>query len=899
MLLVGGVNLIASTATAQQTNPVDSTEANAATKADDAEIVVTGTRIDVGGFDAPTPTTVVGDLELRQGARPGIAQVLNDLPQFRASNTPQNSVANMNSGTTTADLRGLGPIRTLTLLNGRRSLIGLDLNAVPLSLVKRVDVVTGGASAAYGSGAVAGVANIVLDGGLTGLQLSAQTGITDRGDGARYGVDAAFGTEFAGGRGHIMIGGTFLRDRGVLDRDSRPNVGSTAVFANPNFTTTNGQSAFFLARDVNFANASYGGLIVSGALAGQTFNPDGTLRPFVFGSPRTSALMIGGEGTTINDEYPASAPYTRYNAAGRLSYDIGDATLWAEGGYANISSRYIFFSEHVRGTLNVSRDNPFLRSDIRARLVAAGQTSFMLGRLFRDYGSRTFSYERQTTEGSVGIDGRFGDGRWRYGAYYTHSEFRDEQRYDNQRITANFNQAIDAVVNPATGAVVCRIALTQPNTACRPLNFLGEGRASTEAASFVFGSPAYGGSRNTLDSGGISLRGEPFTLWAGPVGLAIGAEARREGVKPLAIDPISQVRGFASFNFTALSGAFDVKEGFAELSLPVLNAEGIAEVGLNGAARYSDYSLSGGIWSWKLGATARLFDDLLLRATRSRDIRSASIGEYFTSPTVGTATIADPVTGTTVMVPRQIGGNPTLRPEIGTTWSAGATYSPRWLRGLSLSVDYYDISIDDVIVAPPAQDVVTRCARGQLALCGQVERNPATNAITRVNTTFTNFSNLLTRGIDFEMSYRMPLSVIATGADGTLRFRLLGNHTTTRRSNDGLVTLETAGTVGDSFNGVPRWRTVASVAYDGPTTSMDARVRFVGGGLYNAASDISNNQIDGRAYLDLGAQVKAGPFMLRGSIVNLLDVDPPLTTYGQIFYDQVGRTFNVSTTIQF
>lgn len=867
--------------------------------ADRSDIIVTGTRIDIGGFDAPTPTAVVGSLELRQGIRPGIAQVLNDLPQFRATNTPQTSVANMNSGTTTADLRGLGAVRTLTLLNGRRSLVANDLNAVPLALVRQVDIVTGGAAAAYGSGAVAGVTNILLDYDLVGLELTAKTGITSRGDGARYGADAAFGTRFADNRGHFMIGGTVLRDRGILDRNSRENVGSTAVFPNPTFTPTNGESAFFLARDVNFSNASYGGLITSGALAGQTFNPDGTIRPFVFGTLRNATLMVGGEGTTINDEYPLSAPYTRYNSFARASFEFGDAKLWAEGGYANISSRHLFFSENSRGNLTISRDNPFLNADIRARLMAAGQASFLLGRLFRDYGGRTFSYTRETTEGSVGIDGSFGEGRWRYGAFYTHGIFRDEQGYENQRILANFNQAIDVVVNPATGAPTCRIALTQPGTACRPLNILGEGRASPDAVAFVFGSRAFGGTRTTLDNGGVNLRGEPFSTWAGPIGIAIGAEARREAIKPLAIDPVSAVGGFSSFNFTPLRGAFDVKEGFAEVAIPLIKSSGTIDAGVNGAARYSDYSTSGGIWSWKLGATIRLYDDLLLRATRSRDIRSASIQEFFTSPTTGTATIADPVTGTSVIVPRTIGGNPLLRPEVARSWTAGVSFAPRALSGLSLSVDYYDIEIRDLITAPTAQDVVTRCARGQLALCGQVVRDPVTNVITRINAAFTNFSELVTRGVDFEIAYRLPASTIVADLQGDLRLRVLGNYTATRASNDGVVTLETAGTVGDSFQGVPRWRTTAALSYDGPVTSLDARVRFVGGGLYNAASDISNNRIKGRAFVDLGAQFSVGALIVRGSIVNLLDLDPPLTTFGQVFYDQVGRYMNFSTTLRF
>ncbi len=179
------------------------------------EIIVTGSRIAKAGFDQPTPTTVVGEVELREGNRPNIQQVLNDQPQFRQTVTPQVSNGNTSTGTAPVDLRGLGTSRTLTLLNGRRFVGENNLNFVPTNLVQRVEVVTGGASAAWGSGAVAGVVNIILKNDLEGISVGGRTGISSRGDGAQYGFDASFGTHFAGGNGHFMIGADYIKDEGI------------------------------------------------------------------------------------------------------------------------------------------------------------------------------------------------------------------------------------------------------------------------------------------------------------------------------------------------------------------------------------------------------------------------------------------------------------------------------------------------------------------------------------------------------------------------------------------------------------------------------------------------------------------------------------------------------------
>jgi iron complex outermembrane receptor protein len=861
--------------------------------ADDSDIVVTGSRIDRAGFDAPTPTTVIGGDALLIGNRPSIAQVLNDLPQFRASTTPTTNFSGTASGSSPADLRGLGTTRTLTLLNGRRFTGAGDLNTVPQGLIGRVEVVTGGASAAWGSGAVGGVVNILLDTKLQGLTIGAQSGVSTRGDAFRYGFDGTFGTSFADGRGRFMIGAQYFNDEGVLDRDARPNLGSTTLYTNP----TGSAHAFVIAPDVNYSNAAVGGLITTGILAGQTFNRDGTLRPFVYGSPRGTQVMVGGEGTSLRDETALAAPYERLNAYARASFDVGDATLWVDGSYSRMHAQYPFYAESDRDNITISRDNPFLPLAVRNQMIAAGQTTFRMGRVFEDYGYRTFGYTRETIDAAIGIDGSFADGKWRYSAYYGHGQLSDDRGYLNQKVAANFARALDVVANPAGGAPICRVALTDPTTACRPLNIFGEGNADPAAVAYAFSSTAHVRNTTKLDTASVSLRGDPFSLWAGPVSVAVGAEARWESIESSGLDPLSAAQAFTTFNFSSINGGFNVKEGFGEIAVPLLD-QPFSKIEFSAAGRYSQYSNIGDVTSWKLGVTDRIFNDLLLRFSTSRDIRSGSLTELFNTRSTTQSNIADPTTQTTYQIVTFGGGNPALNPEIGRTTTIGATFSPSFIPGLNLSIDYFDISIKGAIATLSGQDIVTRCANGNAALCSQIVR--VNGVITTVFATFVNLAEYKTHGVDFEASYVLPLNKLSASIPGTLRFRGLATYVPTLTTDDGISKIEYSGDVGEAVPfGTPRWRGSFSVSYDDKAFSADARLRYVGGGLWNHLLDIENNAMSAKTYLDLGARVRVDKVTLSANVTNVFDIDAPPTTTGQVHYDQMGRYFSMSARVSF
>ncbi len=861
------------------------------------DIIVTGSRIQRGGFDLPTPTTVIGAEELRLGDRPSIAQALNDIPQFRPTSTPATTTGNTNSGASTADLRGLAPVRTLTLLNGHRFTGSNDLNTIPQNVVKRVDVVTGGASAAWGSGAVAGVVNIILDDDLTGWKAGLSTGISSRGDGHRYGGDLAWGTDFAGGRGHFMVAGEYQDDKGAFDRASRPNLASGV------FQRANGQ--LVMADDLNFTILNRGGsiLTLTASPYNLVFNPDGSIGPLPLGSESFGQLTNGGSGQHVYDYLSVSAPYERINGFARASYEFSPALkVWAHASFNQMKASFGFFPDTPVAV--IMPDNAFLTQTAKNQLAAAGIAGpFLLGRILDDVGPNrilNYSYTRRNIEAAIGLEGSFG-GSWKYDIYYNHGELRNDQTLGNQRITANFNKAVDSIL--VGGVPTCRVnanaSTADDDAACKPLNLLGNGNISDAARAYAFGD---GGSVSTtkLDTAGFSLSGQPFSLWAGPIDIAVGGDFRWEEFVTNSTDAYSKLRALTPLNFAPTNGGFNVKEFFGEINLPLLNAEGVAKLELNGAARYSDYSNSGSIWTWKGGATLRLVNDILLRAVYSRDIRSPSIAELFTGRATNIAPVNDPYRNNAQVpsVTSFTGGNPNLNPETSNTLTLGGSYSPSFVPGLRFSVDYYKIDIKGVIITPTNQQVVDRCF-AELPndnLCGGVLTRGANGAIETLNRTFTNLAQYKTDGLDMELAYRMSLGA------GALNIRLLATHVFELN----LAGQEIAGVVGgDTPFSTPKWRVTGMFGYEDGDIGLDGRVRYVGGGIYSRqlgpnGQPILGREISARTYVDLGARFKIkGGFTFFMNVNNLFDRDPPKAQYVNPNYDVMGRYYSAGVKLNF
>jgi iron complex outermembrane recepter protein len=894
----------ATTAAAQAASGATSTDAAGAASGSVAEVVVTASRVDRAGFEAPTPTTVIGQTELHLAARANIAAVLDDLPQVKDTFNPTNTTRSaVLSGEQSVDLRGLGSTRTLMLLDGHRFIGDNDLNTIPFDLVKRVEVVTGGASADWGSGAIAGVVNIILDDRLDGGRFSAATGISSRSDDREYRASGAYGADFAGGRGHFMVDAEYYDSEGAYPLTSRKNVGGWAVLANQGFVAGGPGHAFTITNNVGPDNLSEGGLITSGALKGQSFNPNGTTSPFNFGTNVGAALSQGGSQISNDNFSYLTVPVTRDNFYGRATYDLTDKiTLSADVRYTDVYNHYNFAPDTITG-LTIKSDNAFLPAAIKAQLAAAGQTSFTFGRNNDDFEFRDYDYDRRDVQGGVGAQGHFGS-TWKWDAYYTHGERTTQEVFNHQRITANFNLAVDSVISPTTGQPICRIALTVPTTNCVPINLFGVGNVSAAAQNYVNGSSLLR-YQQQLDDGGATLRGDLFSLPAGPVSIATGIEIRHEQIKTLEDDPISLTNGFTTVNPKGFDGGFSAREAFFETVVPIIkDVPFFKAVDFNGAARVSDYSNSGTIWAWKAGLTDRITEDFRIRVVRSRDTRSASLTELFTAGTQATGTISDPVTKTQYTVTQQNGGNANLLPELSDTTTLGFTYSPSWLPGFDLSVDHYDIDIDRAITTLSAQDIVNRCATTEPELCALITRGGAGNTISLIKSTFINLANYTTRGTDFEASYSLPVSRFWSAGEGILRFRALANHTDSLVTNDGVTRIQYAGTVGTGVSfGTPKWQGSLDTGYTVNDTAVDVRVRYVGGGTFNPAMDISNNSVSSRTYVDLSftqglSILGRGGFTVFGNINNLFDLAPPVDPNPQ-FYDVVGRYFELGLKARF
>src|SRR5690606_13221826 len=342
---------------AQEQGESEAPEAIEATEVTEGEpIVVTGSRIARSGFTAPTPVTMVGDEQIaRQGAS-NIAQVLNEIPAFRPQSTPATTAIFVsNLGASTADLRGLGGNRTLVLIDGRRVVAStvaggsftpantVDLNLIPASLLERVEVVTGGASAAYGSDAVAGVTNLIVNRNLEGLRTTLQFGITDEGDNEEYLVSAAYGTRFADGRGRFLVGAEYVNSFGTGDCYTRDWCAeSYNTISNPFLpgSTTErvfaGQPATLILPNARTATATVNGLVVARPLRGTEFNPDGTTCQHNYGQYAGGLFQSGGGDPQLAfyEHFPLSAASERVNLFTNLDFDLSDPVrLFAQGSF--------------------------------------------------------------------------------------------------------------------------------------------------------------------------------------------------------------------------------------------------------------------------------------------------------------------------------------------------------------------------------------------------------------------------------------------------------------------------------------------------------------------------------------------------------------------------------------
>jgi outer membrane receptor protein involved in Fe transport len=885
----------------------ESSPASAGQSPSDNDIVVTGSRITASGFTSPTPLTVLGTQQLESAGVTNVGQLAQQIPAFTSSFSPATSTLQSQlAGAAFLNLRNLGNNRTLVLVNSRRFVstttsATVDTNVVPSSIIERVEVVTGGASAAYGSDAVAGVVNLILKRNLKGLTGELQSGVSTYGDNATYKGSLGWGAGFGGGAGHFTIAAEGEKNKGVLSQASRPWADEAwGLISNPGA----GNPRRFILPGIQLANASLGGLFTSGPLRGTDFGPGGVPRPFGYGQYQ-GAYQIGGSGVEGSDLVALSVPFERYSFYSTGEYDFGGVTAFFEASHSYSRGYNPRLTPPFNlGNITIQRDNAFLPSALAAQLPATTITTPNFGRFSPDFGYFETDTSNRTDRVVAGLEGEIGAG-WRFNIYgeYGKTDYRSLLR--NNVVTQRFNRAVDSIL--VNGTAACRVnAVTVTDPACVPLNLFGVGSPSQDALNYIHGTQSY---EVDIEQrvGAVEVQGNLFSIGGNAVTLAAGGEIRQDKVDGVS-DAISQAGGFAIGNPRALSGKIDVKEGFAEVLVPLLRRVPFFQsLDLNGAVRVTDYSTSGTVATWKGGATWQVNDLLRLRATRSRDIRAPNFDELFTNALFRFAGISDPAnSGSTYTVQIITQGNRALTPEIANTFTAGAVLTPSFIPGLRASIDYYDIKISDGIGQLSAQETVDRCFAGNTEACGFVARD-GNNQVTAVTSTQVNIARQSTRGLDIELSYTRPLG------SGTISFRGLGTYV------DQLVmigNIDRVGQVGAGSSGVPRWKANASVTYDNGPLTLFLQNRFVGGGKYDVTyvegRDINDNSVAGRNYVDFSLQMKVldtdqQRVQLFFNVRNLLNQNPPHTpstfqtpsqTNG-VFYDVIGRQFSTGVRFRF
>ena len=951
--------IIATPAYAQSEGTPPSADASAADKTDattagtgsDTTIYVTGSRTVKDGTRAPTPVTVVTSEELLARAPNNIADALNQLPQFVGSQgASQGGGAFTNTARVASflNLRNLGSQRVLLLLNGMRlpptSATGqVDTDTLPQALVSRVDVVTGGASAVYGSDALSGVINYVLDTKFTGLKLSGQIGISQAGDLPSRKISIAAGKSFFEGRAHVIASFDYFKQGGIVNADREAGnadwwMGGNGTAANPFTTYRPGLS--------RTAPASV--RISGGPLNNMFFDIGGVLRPYNFGIDRGNpSNQEGGDGGQIHKtRQHAIVPVETYQGFFRGSYDLTPGiTAYVQAGYAKTKNgpfgswRNIWTAGSASNGLFIISGNAFLRPEVQAQMDTLGVTRFTFSRGNNPDDPRvpaggleiptiTNVMGTESKRFTAGFEGALGDGwEWDVGYSYGWSEFKATI---NEPFMPRVVAALDAVRNPATGAIVCRVTLTAPTLwpGCQPLNVMGLGASSQASLDYIAGIMRWS-VLNKMHIGAVNLKGSPFSLGAGPVTVAVGAEYREQtldqlsngdpaiptfitGLDPRGVPPL--LRNWSVNNVGQTHGAVTVKEFYGEVAVPLLADKALFNsLDLNGAARYTNYSTSGGVVTWKAGLIWSPFQDLRLRGTWSVDIRAPSLSELFAGTQSGQQITTDPRTGLTGVISSLSGGNAGLVPEKGDTKVLGFIYQPSWLPGASLSVDRYSITIDDQIATPSPIVNLADCeaSNGTSPACDLIQRplpfsnrTPA-NFPTALFTFPVNIARLKQEGFDIEASYRFE----ALG--GTLTLRGLMAITTKRQTQ-----LSASSPIRDEagFAIFPKVRGSVSVNYQNETFGLFLQTRATG--KYRRApfenAEFYRDHAFGpnKWYTDmtityaLGVGKKSEWFL---TVNNLLDVEPPIlaTFTGTQFptnpdiYDIKGRFFTTGLRFRF
>ena len=931
------IGVVAPSASAQSTQPdqLPSTNAQGEPVENPESIVVTGSRIRRDPLSQDAPVVFMDRADLDRTGLVSTAEILQRLPSSGGGlNSRFNNSGNfgnppdgggVGAGAAEVDLRYLGSRRVLVLVDGLRYVNGAsasgvpgstDLNTIPESMIERIEVLQDGASAIYGSDAIAGVINIITKKHQDGFLGSAQAGIFAQGDGftQNYQLSYGLGSENTGTQ--IVVGGNYVKQEPVSsgDRDISlfPTPGATQCDSSCSSGTPNGR---FIVLGQNL-----------------------TLRAPVIGRrPVYDPAGAGGDfrGFTTPDRFNFAPfnfiqiPTERYGAFANVTQELGaDLNLIVKAVYnrrnsSNQAAPLPLFvgpdagNGNLLDTIVIDATNPFNPFGT----LGPGTYNF-IGRRFVENGPRRYNQQVDTYYGSATLEGSFnvGAGRWYFDVNGVYGKNKADQTVFGNVNAANLQRALGPVA-----------ACTAP---CVPFNIFGGAGSITPAMIDYVTFTQRDSSRQELWDVSANVSGSLFDLPGGPLGIAFGAEHRDQSGR---FDPDAIVAAGLGSDIPALPtrGQFNVDEVYAEVRAPLLADRTFFNLlELDAAVRYSNYSTSGSTTTFKGGANYKPFADLRLRASYAEGFRAPSIGELFGTPSRFDQEVVDPCSAVGGQIPAAVranciaqgvpangsyvqlnpqisvitGGNQSLAAEELTSWVFGGVYSPSFVPRLSLEVNYFDIEVRGAISAIQAETLLGRCTGANDALsCAAISRT-ASGQISQIQGLLQNIAAIQTDGLDVTLNYRMP-----TETAGTFGLywsnSLLFDYTVTVPATTGVTDISREGTEqGSPDQAFPKFKSTAILDWGIDNFKASVTGRYISAVTESQAND---NRLGRRLYTDLqlgwdttGFNGRERGFEFVIGVNNLFNVTPPaciscgLNNFDPTTYDVPGSFYYTRVTMR-
>lgn len=947
------------------------------------EVTVTGSRIIRQDYEATSPIVTISAETFEQQGVSNAEQLVNTLPQVVPSFSSGNN--NPGGGQAWVDLRGVGSVRTLVLVDGKRMTPAdatagsrTDINTIPTGLIERVEIISGGASAVYGSDAVAGAVNFILKKNFDGVEFGGRFGMSELSDAQTQAYDVTMGSDLADGRGNIVIYGSF-DERDPLSKGDRAfseqAVSLTSYFPMGGyFGGANGPSQAAVDALFQTYGVAPGSVLATDTFA---FNQDGTL----FATSASSATVVQnyrGDPTHIDvgsNFFPGRYSYN-FEPWNKLIIPQERVSVGAMGTFT-ISEKVeaytrILFTNYSSETalapspaptgnnttnpaagafFTVPVTNPFVqanpgmlailnsRTGDSAALPGAGANEdFLYRRRFVENGPRVESYERDVFQAVLGLRGDISD-QWRFDGYFAHGKLNgQENQGGNVRVSA-VEQLLDA---PDGGASLCEGGL----------NPFGQDTLSAECAAFV-GVLAKNSDNIEQNLAELVVSGDLFNVPAGTVSTAIGAFYQEQHVELLK-DSVLASGDVAGFNAEDnVLGSIDHADAFVEFYVPLLkDLPAVQSLAFSAGYRYSDHSISGGNSSWKGELDWNVNDQLRVRGSVQRAVRAPNVGELFRpqvedNPQVDDpcnfdstfrtgasaaqaralclaqgvpASIIDTYTQTTDQIDALLGGNPNLSEESADTYTVGFVWRPEALDRLSISIDYYNMTIEDVITNIDPVTVANRCFNADGAnpdfdpgnfYCSLFGRD-SIGQIDDLLEISNNLAVLETSGFDLQADYGFGL-----GRFGDLNLNLVANFVQAwdLQNLPGDLFLDYKGTIGeDPGEALPEIKGTFSTRWSLGDFSATARLRYIDGMRHAVTTNLGTTDPDDCGctgvpatwYVDMSSSWQATEsLLLRLGVDNVTDQAPRLYTpdadsgTDPSTYDLIGRRYFVSATYRF